>query len=110
MKNNTLPEWSKTVSSYFHKKIGHFERLAVYNKLITGKTDNMNRIIVLFLLLVILSGCVHTVPAWKRGTLARENMALETDALEAGLRQHTFFSKEASSGGYGGTGGGCGCN
>ena len=58
---------------------------------------------------VVLSGC-KTLPAYKRGVLARENMALETDALEAGLRQHAFFSKEAASGGFGGTGGGCGCN
>lgn len=59
--------------------------------------------------LMVISGC-KSLPAYKRGTLARENMALETDPIEAGLRQHTFFSKEASSGGYGGSGGGCGCN
>ena len=69
-------------------------------------------LILLFLAMIytaVISGCT-TVPAWKRGTLAKTNMALETDALEAGLRQHAFFSKEATSGGYGGTGGGCGCN
>jgi hypothetical protein len=37
-------------------------------------------------------------------------MALTPDAMEFGLRQHTFFSKEAGAGGYGGGGGGCGCN
>jgi len=65
--------------------------------------------IVLFCLSLI-SACSTHLPPWKRGALAQENMALETDALEAALRQHSFFSKEGASGGYGGTGGGCGCN
>lgn len=50
------------------------------------------------------------VPARQRGNLALPQMALTPDAMEFGLRQHTFFSKEAGAGGYGGGGGGCGCN
>jgi len=46
----------------------------------------------------------------QRGNLALPQMALTTDSLEFGLRQHAAFSKEAASGGYGGGGGGCGCN
>jgi len=70
-----------------------------------------HRILALALMASVLttSAC-STVPPWKRAALAQDNMALETDALEAALRQHSFFSKEGSSGGYGGTGGGCGCN
>lgn len=66
----------------------------------------------MFLVLFVLScsACSTHVPPWKRAALAQDNMALETDALEAALRQHSFFSKEASTGGYGGAGGGCGCN
>jgi starvation-inducible outer membrane lipoprotein len=56
-----------------------------------------------------ISACSE-VPARQRGNLALPQMSLTPDALEFGLRQHTAFSKEAGSGGYGGTGGGCGCN
>lgn len=60
-------------------------------------------------LLLLLNGCSEVLPR-QRGNLALSQMALTTDALEFGLRQHTAFSKEAASGGYGGGGGGCGCN
>jgi hypothetical protein len=35
---------------------------------------------------------------------------LTPDPVEAGLDDHSYFSKEASSGGRGFGGGGCGCN
>ncbi len=60
-------------------------------------------------LLGFLSACAEVKP-WERGQLALPQMALEGDAAEAAVRQHTFYSKEAASGGYGGNGGGCGCN
>ncbi len=60
-------------------------------------------------LLGVLSACAEVKP-WERGQLALPQMALEGDAAEAAFRQHTFYSKEAASGGYGGNGGGCGCN
>lgn len=58
---------------------------------------------------ILLSGCV-TVQPWDRGTLAREDMQLVSDAMQNSLEDHTYFSKEASSGGRGFGGGGCGCN
>ena len=63
------------------------------------------------LIALILSGasCTEVKPR-QRGNLALSQMALTTDALEFGLRQHIAFSKEAGAGGYGGSGGGCGCN
>lgn len=63
------------------------------------------------LMIVIVSGtaCTEVLPR-QRGNLALPQMALTTDAMEFGLRQHTAFSKEAAAGGYGGGGGGCGCN
>ncbi|MFK5895263.1 MAG: DUF4266 domain-containing protein [Pseudomonadota bacterium] len=71
----------------------------------------LSALVVLYSSTIIGCSALPTsVPVWKRGTLAKNNMALETDVLEAGLRQGTFASKEAASGGYGGTGGGCGCN
>lgn len=56
-----------------------------------------------------LCGCTPVKP-WQRGTLARSDMQLVSDPLQAGLEDHIYFSKEASSGGRGFGGGGCGCN
>jgi len=67
------------------------------------------RILMLVLLVCMLQGCTH-VEAWERGTLARPEMALEPDGLDAALDDHVYFSKEASSGGNRASGGGCGCN
>ena len=50
------------------------------------------------------------VQPWERDILAKEEMQLTTDALEAAIDDHIYFSKEASSGGRGFGGGGCGCN
>lgn len=63
----------------------------------------------LIALVISTSACTEVLPR-QRGNLALPQMALTTDALEFGLRQHTAFSKEAAAGGYGGGGGGCGCN
>ena len=59
--------------------------------------------------LMSLIGC-ETVEPWQRGSLAHEDMAWQTDTMEATLKDHIYFSKEASSGGGGAAGGGCGCN
>jgi len=64
-------------------------------------------------LLVIgtISGCsTMGVEPWERDVLAKEEMQLTSDPVEAALDDHIYFSKEASSGGRGFGGGGCGCN
>jgi len=62
-------------------------------------------------LLVLIAGCsTMGVEPWDRDILAREDMQLTTDELEAATDDHIYFSKEASSGGRGFGGGGCGCN
>jgi hypothetical protein len=48
--------------------------------------------------------------AWQKGDLARPAMRMDSDPLEARFTAHTYFSKEAASGGTGVGGGGCGCN
>jgi hypothetical protein len=53
------------------------------------------------------TGCTSVKP-WERDLHAREDM--QVDALEAAIDDHIYFSKEASSGGRGFGGGGCGCN
>lgn len=63
--------------------------------------------------LIMLTGTACTslgVEPWERDVLAKEQMQLVTDPVEAGIDDHIYFSKEASSGGRGFGGGGCGCN
>jgi hypothetical protein len=55
-------------------------------------------------------GHIEGPKPWEKGLLARPEMTMGGDALEAKYDQHTYGSKEASSGGYGVGGGGCGCN
>ena len=47
---------------------------------------------------------------WDRGELAKRSMRFDGYPLELALDEHIYFSKEASSGGSGFAGGGCGCN
>jgi len=63
------------------------------------------------ILLGTISGCSSMgVEPWERDILAKEEMQLTTDPIEATTDDHIYFSKEASSGGRGFGGGGCGCN
>jgi hypothetical protein len=58
-----------------------------------------------------LQGCSTLgVKPWQRDLLARKDMALDANPLDAGIDDHIYFSKEAASGGKGFGGGGCGCN
>ena len=69
------------------------------------------RFALLTLVLVCCAGCASMgVEPWDRDILAREDMALVVDPLEAATDDHIYFSKEATSGGRGFAGGGCGCN
>ena len=71
----------------------------------------MKRILSTVLLLAVCAGCSSMgVEPWDRDVLARDDMQLITDPLEAATDDHIYFSKEASSGGRGFGGGGCGCN
>jgi len=66
--------------------------------------------------LFFLNGCtsvfkVKNVKAWEKETLAKETMTLSGgNTLFYKYQKHIFFSKEASKGGGGVAGGGCGCN
>ena len=64
-----------------------------------------------FVALISITGCTSLgVEPWDRDILARDEMQLVTDPIEAATDDHIYFSKEASSGGRGFGGGGCGCN
>ena len=68
-------------------------------------------IFLLFITLLTTSGCANLgVEPWERDLLATKAMSLSADPIDAALDDHIYFSKEASSGGKGFGGGGCGCN
>ncbi len=72
----------------------------------------VGKLMVAALVVAQLSGCasLERVKPWERGTLAKEEMALNSAGLDNALDDHIYFSKEGSSGGRSFAGGGCGCN
>jgi len=57
------------------------------------------------------TSCVMTrVPPWDRDLLAEPEMLPVPEAVELGIDEHVYFSKETAHGGAGVGGGGCGCN
>lgn len=67
------------------------------------------RIVAGVLAVAASTGCVHVRPR-QRETLAHRNMTFGPDPAEDELDLHMQESREGSSGGYGSSGGGCGCN
>lgn len=61
------------------------------------------------LLASTLGGCV-TVAPYQRGLLARPAMSTDFEQSEGAFRAHVHDSREGATGGFGSTGGGCGCN
>jgi hypothetical protein len=59
--------------------------------------------------LAFSSGCANVKP-WERSVLADYTMRADRNPLAIGFAEHTWFSREAASGGRGVGGGGCGCN
>lgn len=72
------------------------------------------RLLPALLLLVagtMVGGCASVgVKPWERDILARPGMTPGDDVITSSLDEHIYFSKEASTGGLGSGGGGCGCN
>ena len=63
--------------------------------------------------LVLLSGCGilgKRVMPFERGMLTKPGMELVENARERSAMNHMFNAREGSTGGFGGAGGGCGCN
>ena len=62
----------------------------------------------------LLSGCANTdlarVKPWERAVLTDYTMRPDRDPLQTAMAEHTYFSREASTGGRGVGGSGCGCN
>ena len=65
-----------------------------------------------------MSGCetfnnmrtTEDVKPWEKDILAQQDMQFPQDKMFSFSDKHIFFSKEASTGGTGVGGGGCGCN
>ena len=61
--------------------------------------------------LATLAGCASVgVQPWERDILSRPGMTPGEDVILTACDEHIYFSKEASTGGLGSGGGGCGCN
>jgi hypothetical protein len=66
------------------------------------------KVLLLATFVALLAGCVAVKP-YERELLAQPGMSVDpTPDVEA--EQHMLQSREASAGGYGASGGGCGCN
>ena len=70
--------------------------------------SNAHNPILFVALSCLISGC--SVAPWERGNLAKREMLITPNPAHSALREHVYDSKQASSGGSGAAGGGCGCN
>ena len=69
------------------------------------------RILLLAGMALLLTGCASLGPRpWEKDLMARHEMQVDPYPLQTAAEDHVYFSKEASSGGRGFAGGGCGCN
>lgn len=71
----------------------------------------MKRGILWLVSLFFLNACSSLgVKPWERDLLSKSEMQFGIHSLEDGFDDHTYFSKEGSSGGRSFSAGGCGCN
>jgi hypothetical protein len=77
----------------------------------------MNKILTIWVCLLITAcstvrniGIKEEVKPWEKDVLAQQAMQFPQDKMFSFSDNHIFFSKEASTGGDGVGGGGCGCN
>ena len=69
------------------------------------------RLLVLIAVMSTLISCSSMgVEPWERDLLAKKSMQPVPHYFDNFYDEHIYFSKEASSGGQGVGGGGCGCN
>lgn len=68
-------------------------------------------ILALALMIGVLAatGCARVKP-WEREYLASPIMQLDANKEERAVREHFLGTREGSSGSFGVSGGGCGCN
>ncbi|MCX7088716.1 MAG: DUF4266 domain-containing protein [Methylococcales bacterium] len=66
------------------------------------------RLALLIIFTASIYGCASVAP-WERGTLAKQQMALDATPMQSVMRVHHYSSREAAAGGHSSGGGGCGC-
>jgi len=77
----------------------------------TGRIRMILLLLAATLVALLASGCASVgVQVWERDVLSKPEMEMDAHALDRAIDDHIYFSKEASSGGRGFGGGGCGCN
>ncbi|MBT3192121.1 MAG: DUF4266 domain-containing protein [Verrucomicrobia bacterium] len=59
--------------------------------------------------LTLCGGCASVKP-WEMATFGSYIMRGDRDPIDDTFSEHVYFTREASSGGRGVGGGGCGCN
>ncbi|MBX9767748.1 MAG: DUF4266 domain-containing protein [Bdellovibrionales bacterium] len=72
-----------------------------------------HRIWIIALFLLPLAGCSFfqkRVSSFERQVLTKPGMGFSEFVVDGRSQQHMFNSREGSMGGFGGAGGGCGCN
>jgi hypothetical protein len=67
------------------------------------------RLSLISLCLLVGASCVRVAP-YQRGHLADPSMETSHENAETRFRAHVHDSREGATGGYGSSGGGCGCN
>ncbi len=70
----------------------------------------VHKIFAALALLLFLPSCTVVSTPAERRNLASKVMSPERDPLGDAMADHMYFSREASQGGNGIGGGGCGCN
>lgn len=73
----------------------------------------IGRLLLPLLVVAGLSGCSSIEPwvkPYERDKLADPIMALDANPVSSSYIQHVYEAREASRGGEGSAGGGCGCN
>ncbi len=74
---------------------------------------SLTKFVFVALTVSFLSGCSFLgkrVNAYERSTLSKPGMALVANPKEQSAMNHMYNAREGSTGGFGGAGGGCGCN
>jgi len=76
-----------------------------------AQITSAGRLLMFAALIVSTAACSSLgVQPWERDVLAKREMLLISNPIEAATDDHIYFSKEATSGGQSFGGGGCGCN
>ncbi len=72
----------------------------------------MKRVLLILLLVTAAAaatGCANVQP-WEKEFLATPAMRFDSDKEENSVREHFLQTREGAAGGFGVSGGGCGCN